>query len=58
MPNIKVSEKTYEELIRAKATLEIGDGKIYTLDETIAKMLEEFPKAKIIFEEIEEKKID
>jgi hypothetical protein len=55
MPNIKVSEKTYEELIRAKATLEIGDGKIYTLDETIAKMLEEFPKAKIIFEEIEEK---
>jgi len=54
MPNVKVSKKTYEELIRAKATLEVLEGRIYTLDETIAKMLNEFPKAKVTFEEVKE----
>jgi predicted CopG family antitoxin len=37
--NIKVSEKTYEALVRVKGYLEMQKGRKYTFDEVIAEAL-------------------
>lgn len=49
MPNIRVSDQTYKELIKAKASLEIQEEELLSFDELIMRLLKASPKASITF---------
>ena len=54
MPTINVSKNTHESLIKAKATLELQEAKLISMNELISRMLEEFPKIDMVWEAEEE----
>ena len=54
MPTISVTKETHRALVKAKATLELQEETLISMNELISRMLEEFPKIDLIWESEEE----
>ena len=54
MPTINVSRETHKELIKAKATLELQEERMISMNELISRMLREFPTIDMVWEGGEE----
>ena len=55
MPTISVSKETHRALVKAKATLELQEETLISMNDLISRMLEEFPKIDMVWETEEEK---
>ena len=50
MKTINVKDETYRDLIKAKATLELQEETLISMNDLISRMLEEFPKIDMVWE--------
>lgn len=55
MPTISVSKETHRALVKAKATLELQEESLVSMNDLISRMLEEFPTIDMVWETEEEK---
>ena len=55
--SIKVSQKLYEELVRAKGALMVEFGRSFTMEETLWRILSYVPRSKLKWEPVEEENV-